>query len=128
LNRLPNHKEQSVQKTIQQFIAASALALFSATVMAQAQAPAPVASQPATPGIDKRQANQEKRIAQGVASGALTEAEAKRMHRQQDRIEKAEAHAKADGVVTAKERRKLHKKQNKTNKRIHHQKHDAQHN
>ena len=115
-----------MQKTIQQFIAASALALLSATVMAQV--PAPVASQPATPGIDKRQANQEKRIEQGVASGALTEAEARRMNRQQDRIEKAEAHAKADGVVTAKERRKLHKMQNKTSKRIHHQKHDAQHN
>jgi len=113
-----------VQKTIQQFIAASALTFMSATVMAQA----PVASQPATPGIDKRQANQEKRIAQGVASGALNEAEAKRMNRQQDRIAKAEAHAKADGVVTAKERRKLHRMQNKTSKHIHHQKHDAQHN
>ncbi len=79
-----------------------------------------------TPRIDNRQANQEKRIDQGIASGELTKREAKRMNHQQAVVNKAEDKAKADGVVTAKERARLTKAQNKTSKRIYRQKHDAQ--
>jgi hypothetical protein len=80
----------------------------------------------ATPGIDQRQANQEKRIDQGVASGALTPKEAQRMENQQAAVDRVENKAKADGVVTAQERKRLHKAQNHTSRHIHRQKHDAQ--
>jgi hypothetical protein len=79
-----------------------------------------------TPRIDKRQANQEQRIDSGLASGELTQREAKRMNHQQAVVNKAEDKAKADGVVTAKERARLTQAQNKTSKRIYRQKHDAQ--
>ena len=93
----------------------------SAAVLAQA------ASGPAaTPGIDKRQERQEKRIEQGQASGTLTKRENRRLEHQQARIERAEDKAKADGTVTAGERKHLHGMQDKASKRIHRQKHDAQ--
>ncbi|MBK7051851.1 MAG: hypothetical protein IPH54_14515 [Rhodoferax sp.] len=40
----------------------------------------------ATPRLDQRQANQEKRIEQGVASGQLTEKEAARMEKREDKL------------------------------------------
>jgi opacity protein-like surface antigen len=79
-----------------------------------------------TPRIDARQAKQEQRIDQGIASGELTRREAHRLNRQQNAIDKAENKAKADGVVTGKERKALTRAQNSTSKRIHRQKHDAQ--
>lgn len=79
-----------------------------------------------TPRIDQRQANQEKRIDQGIASGELTRREARRMNRQQNAIDKAENQAKADGSVSAQERRRLTQAQNATSRHIHRQKHDAQ--
>lgn len=106
---------------IKTFIAAAALALASMSSFAQA----PAAS-PATPGVDQRQANQEKRIDKGVASGELTKREARRLEKQQAHINKAEDKAKADGVVTAAERKRLHNKQNKASANIYRQKHDRQ--
>jgi hypothetical protein len=79
-----------------------------------------------TPRIDQRQANQEQRIDQGIASGELTKREARRMNRQQSAVNKAEDKAKADGTVSAKERARLAKAQNKTSRHIYRQKHDAQ--
>jgi hypothetical protein len=80
----------------------------------------------ATPGIDQRQANQEKRIDKGIASGELTRREARRLEKQQAHINKAEDRAKADGVVTAAERKRLHHKQNNASANIYRQKHDRQ--
>jgi len=77
-----------------------------------------------TPHIDKRQANQEKRIQQGVNSGKLTPEESARLEKQQDRIQKAEEAAKADGKVTARERKKLHKMQDNANDNIARKKHN----
>jgi hypothetical protein len=79
-----------------------------------------------TPRIDQRQANQEKRIDQGIASGQLTKRETRRLEKEQAVINRAEDKAKADGSVTAKERRHLTKMQNKASRDIHRQKHDAQ--
>jgi tellurite resistance protein len=79
-----------------------------------------------TPRIDQRQANQEQRIDQGIASGELTKREAHRMNHQQAVINRAEDKAKADGAVSAQERKRLTKAQNKTSRRIVRQKHDAQ--
>ena len=79
-----------------------------------------------TPRIDARQAKQEQRIDQGIASGELTKREARRMGRQQKAVDSAENKAKADGVVTAQERKRLSRAQNATSRHIYRQKHDAQ--
>ncbi len=81
-----------------------------------------------TTRIDKREANQEKRIEQGEKSGALTGKESERLEKGQAHVEKMEDKAKADGKVTAKERAHIEHAQDKQSRRIHRQKHDAQHN
>ena len=94
-----------------------------ASIGAFAQA---AASAPATPRVDQREANQEKRIQQGVASGQLNAKETHRLDKQQARVQGVEAAAKADGKVTKGERKHLHRMQNRTSKNIYQQKHDAQ--
>jgi hypothetical protein len=79
-----------------------------------------------TPGIDKRQSNQERRIDQGIASGELNKRETARLERGQDRVDNLENTAKADGTVTRRERARIHHAQNVESRRIHRQKHDAQ--
>ena len=92
-----------------------------------AQTPAPALKDPlATPRLDARQANQQKRIDAGVASGSLTAKEADRLNTQQQRTATMEEKAKADGVVTKKERAALNHRENKTSKHIARQKHDRQ--
>ena len=102
-------------------LTAAALGLVSAGVLAQA-APAT----PATPGIDQRQARQEQRIDQGIASGELNKRETRRLGREQGAIDRAENKAKADGNVTTAERHHLRHMQSRASKDIHRQKHDAQ--
>jgi len=80
-----------------------------------------------TPRVDQRQANQEQRIDQGVASGNLTQREANRLERGQQHVDNMENRAKADGVVTRGERARLHQAQDVQSARIHRQKHDRQH-
>ena len=91
-----------------------------------AQTTPPARDPAATPGIDKRQANQEKRIQQGVQSGQLTGKEAARLEKGQARIERMEQRAKADGVVTKKERAQIQQQQNVQSRKIARQKHDKQ--
>jgi len=79
-----------------------------------------------TPRVDQRQANQERRIEQGEASGALTPKEAARLEAGQARVQAKEDQAKSDGKVTKKERAHLHVAQDKQSHRIAHQKHDKQ--
>ena len=99
---------------------ATIAALISAAVIT------PVVAQTATPGVDKRQANQEARIQQGVQSGSLTPKEAAKLEKGQAKVQAKEDKAKADGVVTAKERAKLAKAQKKQSKKIYKEKHDKQ--
>ncbi len=80
----------------------------------------------ATPRIDQRQANQDKRIEQGEASGQLTTHEANRLEKGEQRIENAETRAKVDGKVTAQERKHLTHMENKESRAIYRQKHDGQ--
>lgn len=102
-----------------------AVLMLAAGGAALAQAPAP--KDPlATPKIDARLANQEKRIQQGVASGQLTPKEASRLEKGEARIEKAEVRAKADGLVTGQERKHLLKMENHESKAIYKEKHDKQ--
>lgn len=86
----------------------------------------PVSAQTSTPRVDQRQANQEARIQQGVQSGQLTDREAARLEKGQDRVQAAEDRAKADGKVTKAERVKLDAKQDRQSRRIAKQKHDRQ--
>ena len=89
--------------------------------------PALAFAQTKTPRVDQRQANQQQRIDQGVASGSLTQHEANRLERGQQRVDNIEARAKADGVVTREERARLHQAQDTQSRRIYAQKHDGQH-
>ena len=80
-----------------------------------------------TPGVDQRQIIQERRIDQGVASGSLTQREANRLERGQQRVDNMENRAKADGVVTGRERARIQHAQDVQSDRIYRQKHDRQH-
>lgn len=62
-------------------------------------------AQTETPRVDQRQAHQQQRIDQGVASGSLTGTEATRLHHGQARVAAAESQAKADGAVTQRKKR-----------------------
>jgi len=89
--------------------------------------PALAFAQANTPRVDQRQANQEQRIDQGVASGSLTQREANRLDRGQQHVDNMENRAKSDGVVTRGERARLHQAQEVQSSRIYAQKHDRQH-
>lgn len=102
---------------IKKLVAVVGFSVISAAAFAQAN----------TPGFDQRQANQERRIDQGVQSGSLTEREANRLERGQDRLDRMEDRAKADGTVTRQERHRLQHAENVQSRRIYNQKHDRQH-
>lgn len=111
---------------VQHILTAIALSL-TGVVFAQTPAATTLPKDPAaTPRIDQRQANQEKRMEQGVASGQLTTRETKKLEARETRIANSEAAAKADGVVTGKERRHLKIQENKASRAIARQKHDRQ--
>jgi hypothetical protein len=110
---------------IRSLIAAVALAT-GAAAFAQTTAPVAPKDPLATPKIDQRQANQEKRIDQGVASGQLTEREQQRLTKREDRIAKVEARAKEDGKVTGAERKRLLKMEGHESRDIRREKHDPQ--
>ena len=80
-----------------------------------------------TPRIDKREANQQRRIEQGEKSGQLTGREAARLERGQGRVQKMEDKAVSDGKVTPRERARIERAQNRQSRKIARQKHDAQH-
>jgi uncharacterized membrane protein YebE (DUF533 family) len=99
---------------------------FLAAAIATAVALPALAQSAATPGIDQRQANQERRIDQGIGSGQLNARETARLERGQQRVENMETRAKSDGVVTKRERARIHQAQDVQSKRIYRQKHDRQ--
>ncbi|MDL2337376.1 MAG: hypothetical protein QFE16_05995 [Pseudomonadota bacterium] len=100
-----------------------AFCLSIASVGAYAESPAsPAAEQ----RFDNRQDRQEKRIENGVSSGALTQPEARRVGREQARLTRAETRAEADGTVTRKESAVLEKRQDQASRHIFRAKHDAQ--
>jgi hypothetical protein len=120
---VPCHFEKELRMKYRALIATAVL-LSAGVTFAQN---APVPKDPlATLGIDKREVNQEKRIAQGTTSGALTAREARRLNRGEARIDKAEDHAEADGKVTRHERKQITAMQRAESKAIYLQKHDRQ--
>ena len=76
--------------------------------------------------VNQRERRQQKRIADGVKDGELTQKEARKLEKEQAKIHAAEAKAKADGEFTAKERAKIQKKQDKASRKIYKEKHDKQ--
>jgi hypothetical protein len=76
------------------------------------------------PGIQKREAIQQKRIDQGVKSGQLTPKETGKLERQQTKIKQDEERMKADGKLTPQERRKLKREQNRASRNIYRKKHN----
>ena len=76
--------------------------------------------------IDERQANQQRRIDEGVKSGQLTKKEAERLQEDQRRIQKMEDQARADGKITAEERRRIERAQDRESERIRRETHDRQ--
>lgn len=82
------------------------------------------AAQTKTPGVNKRQKNQQKRIFKGVQNGSITGKEYKKLQKQQFRTQRAKRRAKSDGKVTKKERIRLHKRQNKNSRKIFRAKHN----
>ena len=79
-----------------------------------------------TPGVNKRQDNQQARISQGIKSGELTAKESARMVKGQVELQRMENRAKRDGKVTKKERVRLHRKANVESGKIYRNKHDGQ--
>lgn len=106
---------------VQALIAALALSVGTLALAQTAPAPAGGAS---TPGIDKRVANQQKRIDQGVASGQLTAKETNTLDKKEAKLAADTQAAKADGKVTKAERRKLKREANQDSKAIHQKKHN----
>ncbi|QIM53001.1 hypothetical protein [Hydrogenophaga crocea] len=76
--------------------------------------------------VDRRQARQEQRIDQGIASGELTRPEAARLTRGQNHIDRMENRAEADGQVTGREAVRLENAQDHASRRIYRNKHDRQ--
>jgi len=95
------------------------------SILALAAAGASLA-QTATPKVDQRQQNQERRIEQGGSSGQLTPREAQRLEKRQERVERVEERAKADGQVTARERAHMDNMQDRNSRDVRREKHDRQ--
>jgi hypothetical protein len=110
---------------IQTLISALVLAA-SGTAFAQVPLVVAPADPTATPRVDKRIANQQKRIDQGVASGQLTAKETNRLDKREAKLAANTAAAKADGTVTKAERVQLNRQASRNSKVIRKQKHDGQ--
>jgi hypothetical protein len=78
--------------------------------------------------INARQARQQARIYQGIASGALTLPEARRLESQEARIAAIEARDRHSGDgLSLRERRQLERDLTRESRTIYRQKHDVQH-
>ena len=77
-----------------------------------------------TPGIDRREARQSRRIRRGFRRGSLTRGEASRLAAQQARIRRHERRARADGLVTRRERMSIHRQENRASRNIYRRKHN----
>ncbi len=97
----------------------------SAPAASSGQTAAPAKNPNATPGINKRQRNQQRRIRQGVKSGELTKSETRHLEKEEGKIEADKLEAKSDGSVTPAERAKLQREENHASRDIYRKKHNA---
>ena len=79
--------------------------------------------------VDRREARQQGRIAEGVGSGQLTPGETARLEKQEQRInnEIKTERAANGGHLTAAERRQVNRQENRESRRIYAAKHNARH-
>jgi len=87
----------------------------------------PAAAGTYSPWIDHRQAVQEQKLYNGLASGRLTAAEYNRLALREARVQAVEAAMKADGRFTHGERVRLHKMLDHNAAKIYRAKHNARH-
>lgn len=78
-----------------------------------------------TPRIDRREALQRARIAEGRRSGDLTRGELARLNAGQRRVHRMERRASADGAITRAERRRIERAQDRQSRAIFRLKHNA---
>lgn len=86
------------------------------------------AAQAAPPqsNINARQAEQQHRIRQGVASGELTRREAAYLQQREAEVRRAERIARSDGYVSPAERARINRMLDANSRAIRHQKRDGQ--
>ena len=73
----------------------------------------------------QRNANQQERIAQGAASGQLTNKETAKLERGQSHVTAREAHAGADGHVGPNEQARIQASENRQSAHVYNKKHNA---
>lgn len=78
--------------------------------------------------VDRREARQQARIADGVRSGELTPRETARLERKEARIDREIKAGRAanGGALTPAERRSIHRQQDRLSRQIDRNKHDGQ--
>ena len=76
------------------------------------------------PGIERRDARDDRRIRDGVRDGSLTRGEANRLEHGQNRVDRYEARARSDGVVTLGERNRIDGMQNRESRQIYADRHN----
>lgn len=109
-------------KTLSNVLFAFVLSLGLAVVVG-AQTPTPTPGK-RTPVATKRQGNQQKRIAEGVASGELKKGEVRKLEKEQRDVQQEKREARADGTVTGAERKEIQKEQNEASRKIYKSKHN----
>jgi uncharacterized protein YdbL (DUF1318 family) len=79
--------------------------------------------------VDRREARQQGRVAEGVESGQLTAGETARIEKQEARIDKEIKTDRAanGGKLTPAERRSINRQENRESRRIYAAKHNARH-
>ena len=76
------------------------------------------------PGVERRDAWNDRRIDNGTRDGSLTRGEANRLDRGQNRIDRYEANARSDGRVSPYERGRIDQMQNNQSQRIYNARHN----
>lgn len=95
-------------------IATLALVTFSSSAFAQSYR------------IDRREANQERRIEEGLRSGDITRREARDLKAEQDRIQALERAAKRDGHVDRREAAQIERAQDAASRHIAQDRNDSE--
>jgi hypothetical protein len=78
--------------------------------------------------VDRREARQQHRIAEGIESGQLTPREAARLERKEARIHRQIERERAEngGTLTPAQRARVNRQQNQMSRKIDREKHDGQ--
>jgi uncharacterized membrane protein YebE (DUF533 family) len=76
------------------------------------------------PGVERRDARNDRRIDNGTRDGSLTRSEAGRLDHNQNRIDRYQANARSDGRVSPYERGRIDQMQNNQSQRIYNARHN----